>query len=161
VTFLFTDIEGSTRRWEADAEAMRAAFLEHYGFGGVNKVGVYPVHEATEVARPCPGVDPQPRWCSVEGSSRISAQAVDPAEAAKSRPHSRHAAVRAEQLSVVLSPWLARWTSAHAIANTGTRLRWAAPSSSLNAASESHRRIPIKMPCAVFSMRLLFESEGI
>jgi hypothetical protein len=25
VTFLFTDIEGSTRRWEADAEGMRAA----------------------------------------------------------------------------------------------------------------------------------------
>jgi WD40 repeat protein len=25
VTFLFTDIEGSTRRWEADAEAMRSA----------------------------------------------------------------------------------------------------------------------------------------
>ena len=25
VTFLFTDIEGSTRRWEADAQAMRAA----------------------------------------------------------------------------------------------------------------------------------------
>jgi hypothetical protein len=25
VTFLFTDIEGSTRRWETDAEAMRAA----------------------------------------------------------------------------------------------------------------------------------------
>jgi class 3 adenylate cyclase len=25
VTFLFTDVEGSTRRWEADAEAMRAA----------------------------------------------------------------------------------------------------------------------------------------
>ena len=25
VTFLFTDIEGSTRRWEADADAMRAA----------------------------------------------------------------------------------------------------------------------------------------
>ncbi|MDT5177117.1 MAG: hypothetical protein QOJ95_1315, partial [Mycobacterium sp.] len=25
VTFLFTDIEGSTRRWEADAEAMRTA----------------------------------------------------------------------------------------------------------------------------------------
>jgi len=24
VTFLFTDIEGSTRRWEADADAMRA-----------------------------------------------------------------------------------------------------------------------------------------
>jgi class 3 adenylate cyclase len=29
VTFLFTDIEGSTRRWEADAEAMRAALLAH------------------------------------------------------------------------------------------------------------------------------------
>jgi class 3 adenylate cyclase len=25
VTFLFTDVEGSTRRWEADAEGMRAA----------------------------------------------------------------------------------------------------------------------------------------
>jgi class 3 adenylate cyclase len=29
VTFLFTDIEGSTRRWEADANAMRAALLVH------------------------------------------------------------------------------------------------------------------------------------
>ena len=29
VTFLFTDIEGSTRRWEADAAAMRAALLVH------------------------------------------------------------------------------------------------------------------------------------
>jgi len=29
VTFLFTDIEGSTRRWEADAHAMRAALLAH------------------------------------------------------------------------------------------------------------------------------------
>jgi predicted ATPase len=29
VTFLFTDIEGSTRRWEADAEAMRTALLAH------------------------------------------------------------------------------------------------------------------------------------
>ena len=29
VTFLFTDIEGSTRRWEADAGAMRAALLAH------------------------------------------------------------------------------------------------------------------------------------
>jgi predicted ATPase len=29
VTFLFTDIEGSTRRWEADAEAMRAALFKH------------------------------------------------------------------------------------------------------------------------------------
>jgi class 3 adenylate cyclase len=29
VTFLFTDIEGSTRRWEADAGAMRAALLTH------------------------------------------------------------------------------------------------------------------------------------
>jgi class 3 adenylate cyclase len=29
VTFLFTDVEGSTRRWEADAAAMRAALLAH------------------------------------------------------------------------------------------------------------------------------------
>jgi class 3 adenylate cyclase len=29
VTFLFTDIEGSTRRWETDADAMRAALLVH------------------------------------------------------------------------------------------------------------------------------------
>ncbi len=29
VTFLFTDVEGSTRRWEADAEAMRAAMAVH------------------------------------------------------------------------------------------------------------------------------------
>ena len=29
VTFLFTDIEGSTRRWEADAEAMQAALSLH------------------------------------------------------------------------------------------------------------------------------------
>lgn len=29
VTFLFTDIEGSTRRWEADGEGMRAALHTH------------------------------------------------------------------------------------------------------------------------------------
>jgi predicted ATPase/class 3 adenylate cyclase len=29
VTFLFTDVEGSTRRWEADAETMRAALAAH------------------------------------------------------------------------------------------------------------------------------------
>ena len=29
VTFLFTDVEGSTRRWEADAAAMRAALSKH------------------------------------------------------------------------------------------------------------------------------------
>jgi class 3 adenylate cyclase len=29
VTFLFTDIEGSTRRWEAHADAMRAALVAH------------------------------------------------------------------------------------------------------------------------------------
>src|ERR1700693_6255456 len=28
-TFLFTDVEGSTRRWEADADAMRAALSAH------------------------------------------------------------------------------------------------------------------------------------
>jgi len=39
VTFLFTDIEGSTRRWEADPEAMRVALETH------NKV----LREAVEV----------------------------------------------------------------------------------------------------------------
>ena len=29
LTFLFTDVEGSTRRWEADAEGMRAALAAH------------------------------------------------------------------------------------------------------------------------------------
>ena len=29
VTFLFTDVEGSTRRWETDAERMRAALAAH------------------------------------------------------------------------------------------------------------------------------------
>jgi hypothetical protein len=29
VTFLLTDVEGSTRRWEADAQAMRAALVVH------------------------------------------------------------------------------------------------------------------------------------
>ena len=29
VTFLFTDVEGSTRRWEADAQAMRSALVAH------------------------------------------------------------------------------------------------------------------------------------
>lgn len=29
MTFLFTDVEGSTRRWEADAQAMRAALATH------------------------------------------------------------------------------------------------------------------------------------
>jgi class 3 adenylate cyclase len=29
VTFLFTDIEGSTRRWEDDSDAMRSALEAH------------------------------------------------------------------------------------------------------------------------------------
>ncbi len=29
VTFLFTDIEGSTRRWEAEPDAMRVALAAH------------------------------------------------------------------------------------------------------------------------------------
>ena len=29
VTFLFTDVEGSTRRWETDAGAMRQALAAH------------------------------------------------------------------------------------------------------------------------------------
>jgi hypothetical protein len=44
VTFLFTDIEGSTRRWETDAEAMRAA----------HSIVINPTEEAngTEAAHP-------------------------------------------------------------------------------------------------------------
>ena len=30
VTFLFTDVEGSTRRWEQDSAAMRAAIERHF-----------------------------------------------------------------------------------------------------------------------------------
>ena len=30
VTFLFTDVEGSTRRWEQDSVAMRAAIERHF-----------------------------------------------------------------------------------------------------------------------------------
>jgi class 3 adenylate cyclase len=29
VTFLFTDVEGSTRRWESDADGMRSALAAH------------------------------------------------------------------------------------------------------------------------------------
>ena len=29
LTFLFTDVEGSTRRWEADADGMRQALAAH------------------------------------------------------------------------------------------------------------------------------------
>ena len=29
VTFLFTDIEGSTRRWQDDPESMRALLVDH------------------------------------------------------------------------------------------------------------------------------------
>src|SRR5258708_6959120 len=31
VTFLLTDVEGSTRGWEADRAAMAAAIVRHYG----------------------------------------------------------------------------------------------------------------------------------
>ena len=31
VTFLFTDVEGSTRRWESEPDVMRAALAEHDG----------------------------------------------------------------------------------------------------------------------------------
>lgn len=46
VTFLLTDVEGSTKRWEADPEAMATAIARHYeileraisGAGGVRPV---------------------------------------------------------------------------------------------------------------------------
>jgi hypothetical protein len=38
VTFLFTDIEGSTRRWEADADAMRVAARQAIESGRYERV---------------------------------------------------------------------------------------------------------------------------
>jgi class 3 adenylate cyclase len=41
VTFLFTDVEGSTRRWEADADDMRVALAAHDSLlrGAIEKHG--------------------------------------------------------------------------------------------------------------------------
>ena len=36
VTFVFTDIEGSTPRWEADADCMRAALAAHKAIEAVD-----------------------------------------------------------------------------------------------------------------------------
>jgi hypothetical protein len=45
VTFLFTDIEGSTRRWESDAEAMRISALAAYAYDQIDQARI-------ELARP-------------------------------------------------------------------------------------------------------------
>ncbi|MGB9252891.1 MAG: hypothetical protein WCC28_24630 [Mycobacterium sp.] len=37
VTFLFTDVEGSTRRWEADAEAMTIAEIVAYAYDQIDQ----------------------------------------------------------------------------------------------------------------------------
>jgi class 3 adenylate cyclase len=47
VTFWFTDVEGSTRRWEADAEAMRLPLAAH---DEVLRKAIE-AHAAAEVAR--------------------------------------------------------------------------------------------------------------
>jgi class 3 adenylate cyclase len=37
VTFLFTDVEGSTRRWETDADLMRMALAARFARGEINE----------------------------------------------------------------------------------------------------------------------------
>ena len=53
VTFLFTDIEGSTRRWETDADAMRAALNAHDEAmrGAVTSCGGVGYESLAELAR--------------------------------------------------------------------------------------------------------------
>jgi class 3 adenylate cyclase len=70
LTFLFTDIEGSTRRWEADADAMRGALDAH------NKVlrGTVEAHDGTVFNYTGDGM------CAVFASPR---SAVDAAVAAQ------------------------------------------------------------------------------
>ncbi len=48
VTFLFTDIEGSTRRWENDADAMRAALAAHDVVGSIT--GIVALEITTAIA---------------------------------------------------------------------------------------------------------------
>ena len=66
VTFLFTDIEGSTERWERDREAMTAAVNRHLALlnaaiqqhGGVH---FKTVGDAVQAAFPtAPGPSPRP-----------------------------------------------------------------------------------------------------
>lgn len=70
-----------------------------------------------------------------------------------SGPHSRRAADCASTKLGVFSPSPAKWTSAHAMANTGTLCRIAALCNSSKAASEGHRRRPMRIPRAVSRMR--------
>ena len=64
VTFLFTDVEGSTRRWENDADGMRKALAAHH------KVlraaieahgGVMFKHTGDGVCAAFAGIGPRPR----------------------------------------------------------------------------------------------------
>jgi hypothetical protein len=63
VSFLFTDMEGSTRRWEEDPDAMRLAVARH------DQVvrGAIQAHRATSLppagtASPPPSGEPPTRW---------------------------------------------------------------------------------------------------
>ena len=53
VTFLFTDIEGSTRRWESEAVAMRAQLARHDAIlrGAVEAHGGHVLKELEEAVR--------------------------------------------------------------------------------------------------------------
>lgn len=60
VTFVFTDIEGSTRRWEADPEAMRTCACRKFGravWQGLSRNDPEPYDRAFNVDFRPPGVD--------------------------------------------------------------------------------------------------------
>ena len=75
VTFLFTDIEGSTRRWEADAEAMRVRPA------GARRGACAPAIEIAQTAF-C-SATPVTEWCAAFASPRSAVDAAD-------QPHSGH-----------------------------------------------------------------------
>ena len=89
VTFLFTDIEGSTRRWESDAAAMRLALAAHdIGLIGFLAENYEPTSWAEELIDAARAVDhPRLVWlyqaASVCYQSGRSEQGVAYAEATR------------------------------------------------------------------------------
>ncbi|MDP9370306.1 MAG: hypothetical protein M3Q03_18880 [Chloroflexota bacterium] len=78
VTFLFTDVEGSTKRWEHHPEAMGAAIARHDALlrGAVEAHGGHvfkTVGDAVCAAFPqsCPGACRRPRRPACPGSSGV------------------------------------------------------------------------------------------
>jgi len=66
VTFLFTDIEGSTRLWQDEPDLMRAALAEHDGL----------LREVIDQAQvPCARPTPGGRWAAPHGLQRYGPRA--------------------------------------------------------------------------------------